>query len=1477
MSDTQSRAKEILVTAAAMASAEERQTYIDAQCGSDATLRGEVEQLLAHHAEAGGGGFLEPPAADTSQADLDPPVLLTPPGTVIGRYKLLEPIGEGGYGVVFMAEQTSPVQRRVALKIVKAGMDTRQVIARFEAERQALALMDHPNIAKVFDAGVTDTGRPYFVMELVKGVPITKYCDEHRLTPRDRLELFVQVCHAVQHAHQKGIIHRDLKPSNVIVALYDGKPVPKVIDFGVAKATGQQLTERTMFTGFGDVIGTPQYMSPEQAELNQLDIDTRSDIYSLGVLLYELLTGTTPIEHKRVREAALLEVLRVIREEEPPKPSTRLSTVAELPSIAAQRGLEPKKLSGLVHGELDWIVMKALEKDRSRRYDTANGFARDIERYLHDEPVQACPPSARYRLRKFLHKYRVPLAVAASFIVLLAAASVVSTWQAVRATRAEAISRANEAKARTEAAKATAISDLLQEMLSSASPSKEKAADYTVRQLLDDFSAGLGDQLKEQPEAEIAIRKTIATAYRRLALLDKAESQFRKAIELARRIRPDSFPLADLLVDYSWNVAQRGDAAGAEALAREALAIYQRRGADAKRVLQASYTVQQFLRTQSKHKEAQAVGEAALSFAHTAGQEDNLQVAAILQGLADSKSSTGQLQEAEALARRALELQRRLSDAQNTSTAWNLIVLGDVLNRQAKREEAERCYREALDIFIKNHFDWSHPSVHTAAGKLAAILKAKGDNAAVKELNLRERNALEKMLAQSPQDDRLRLRYGAILLELGEWQIAIDTCEPALVAIPARNGSSQGVSLLKFSSAYIELAHALAAQGRPEEAELVYLRGEKFFEAHAAENPQDSYYRHELGRLHNWRGLFLADQGRYQEAETAHRAALQVYEGLAGHVEGTREHFRRREIFWTYSNFALLYYRWGRGADAERATAQMLALGRQLAQEFPASRYDRWMRQLRNDIAMALATHPDPTKRLPQLAFKLASETVTEDPGDSSCWLALGNICRKYAERRGGNRSAEAAEMALKAVPFFDAASAEYEKRTSDAAWRREFAIAYEQVAIALTQTGESAAAEKAFREAQQVWMKLVAADNSEDNRWHLAINCELLGQELRQAGRLEMSVQSYQQALDTWEKLATESDKEDYRNHVTWQRATLVDLFRSQGKTAEADAVLQKAEAQCREAIRKQPGAAELHRSLADVLRDEGKLDEAIAAYSQVIARKPGDQDAWKQRGACYLRKGNLAAAAEYFTEAIKQKPDDAWYWHERAFCYECLGQHEKAIADISKAIELSDVDPDQRIRRAHSYKALGKIQQAEADYARAIELNPRFWESWHARGQLQAELGQWDKAAADFTKVIELEPKRSEGWTGRAFSHFHRQQWQQAIADFSKAIELAPDVHTNWYHRGHAYANLGKWEQAAADWGKLTEQWPNDPEGWYLRGAADMHLGRPDDALADLRQAIAKGFKDAQRLKLDGNFAPLGDNEQFKKLLASLEAKQK
>jgi serine/threonine protein kinase len=412
-----------LFLAAAELHAGDRDAYLSANIGDDAELRAAVERLLAAHEQP--APLLDRPAPGVPTADFAP--ISETVGTKIGPYKLMEQIGEGGFGLVFVAEQTEPVRRKVALKVIKPGMDSSQVIARFQAERQALAMMDHPNIARVLDAGATDSGRPFFVMELVRGIPITAYCDQNQLTPKERMELFVSVCHAIQHAHLKGVIHRDIKPSNVLVTSHDGKPVAKVIDFGVAKAIQQPLTERTIYTNFAQMIGTPLYMSPEQAEMSGLDIDTRSDIYSLGVLLYELLTGSTPLAKKRVAKAAYDESRRLIREEEPPKPSTRLSTSDSLASIAAQRHTEPAKLSKLVRGDLDWITMKALEKDRTRRYETANGLARDIQRYLADEVVEARPPSTAYRMRKFARKNRTALTTAVALVLLLVAGITAST------------------------------------------------------------------------------------------------------------------------------------------------------------------------------------------------------------------------------------------------------------------------------------------------------------------------------------------------------------------------------------------------------------------------------------------------------------------------------------------------------------------------------------------------------------------------------------------------------------------------------------------------------------------------------------------------------------------------------------------------------------------------------------------------------------------------------------------------------------------------------------------------------------------------------------------------------------------------------------------------------------------------------------------------------------------------------------------
>jgi serine/threonine protein kinase/Flp pilus assembly protein TadD len=545
----------------------DRAAYLDEVCRDNPGLRAELDALLAAHGRLGGDLFpitgqqLPDAACDAAEQATQGNGAEAIESIVSGRYKLLQQIGEGGMGTVFMAEQTHPVQRKVALKIIKPGMDSRQVIARFEAERQALALMDHPNIAKVLDAGtvggardqgrgasegapdflatspsslVPASGRPYFVMELVKGVPITRYSDEHRLTPKQRLELFLPVCQAIQHAHQKGIIHRDLKPSNVLVAEYDDKPVAKVIDFGVAKATGPRLTERTMFTEFGQVVGTLEYMSPEQAKLNALDIDTRSDIYALGVLLYELLTGTTPFEKKRLHEAAFYEMLRIIREEEPPTPSTRLSTTAKLPSIAANRGLEAEKLSGLVRGELDWIVMKCLEKDRNRRYETASGLARDVERYLHDEPVQACPPSASYRLRKFARRNKAVLTTAALVVAALLLGTGISVWQAIAATLArdaEMAARIELSAAKQLAeARAEKISRDLEQMNAANALLDSGRFNYLVVVRWAQAERDFTKAVETRPESS-AVWFERGTLYARLGLWDLAIADFAKSFE----------------------------------------------------------------------------------------------------------------------------------------------------------------------------------------------------------------------------------------------------------------------------------------------------------------------------------------------------------------------------------------------------------------------------------------------------------------------------------------------------------------------------------------------------------------------------------------------------------------------------------------------------------------------------------------------------------------------------------------------------------------------------------------------------------------------------------------------------------------------------------------------------------------------------------------------------------------------------------
>jgi serine/threonine protein kinase len=604
------RAKSLLLAASDLVDPAERAAYLERECGRDAELRGRVEALLTAH--DGAGPFLEGDATGTSEATaaetLDttaassaetrlPSELATgehrtddadfsfagapeadrPGGSaagqvIAGRYTLLEVLGEGGMGTGYRADQTDPVKRQVALKLIKIGMDSRTVLARFDAERQALALMDHPNIARVYDGGTTETGQPFFVMELVSGVPITEYCDHHRLSVRARLELFVTVCQAVQHAHQKGIIHRDLKPSNVLVTEVDGRPTPKIIDFGIAKATEFKLTDQSL-GDTGAIVGTPTYMSPEQADPSSMDIDTRTDVYALGVILYELLAGSPPLDAKQFKRGAILEMLRMVREVDPPKPSTKVSTAEALPSISANRGIEPAHLKRALQGDLDWIVMMALEKDRTRRFETANGFAADILRHLAYEPVQAAPPSRAYRLRKFVRKNRGAVIAASMVLLALVAGMAGTTWGLFEAKRSQVRAEAGEklagerlieveaerTKAEEEKTIAQAVRDFLQRkllgqanvtaqadaLLTAGGLAAEAKPNPTIRELLDRAAGELAEDKVEanfpkQPLLQAEIMLTVGDTYRGVGEYERAIGFVQRALALRKQhLGPD--------------------------------------------------------------------------------------------------------------------------------------------------------------------------------------------------------------------------------------------------------------------------------------------------------------------------------------------------------------------------------------------------------------------------------------------------------------------------------------------------------------------------------------------------------------------------------------------------------------------------------------------------------------------------------------------------------------------------------------------------------------------------------------------------------------------------------------------------------------------------------------------------------------------------------------------------------------------------
>jgi serine/threonine protein kinase/phage tail protein X len=946
--------------AAAELPVSERAAYLAAHCGDDPELRAAVERLLAAHEQP--AGILNQPVRgglDQTQALLSS----EQPGAIIaGRYKLIEAIGEGGMGTVWVAEQKEPVKRRVAIKLVKAGMDSRQVLARFEAERQALALMDHPHIAKVFDGGVTEQGRPFFVMEYVKGVPLTEYCDQARLSLKDRLNLFVPVCQAVQHAHQKGIIHRDLKPSNILICLYDGQPVPKVIDFGLAKAMHQALTDQSLYTAHGMMVGTPLYMSPEQAEHNNLDVDTRTDIYSLGVILYELLTGTTPLERQQLKQAAYHEILRLIKEVEPPKPSTRLSGSGSLPSVAAQRSIEPRQLAKALAGDLDWIVMKALDKERSRRYETANGLARDVERYLHDEAVEACPPSRAYRLKKFIHRNRALVtagsAVAAALLVGVAAfayqAQVARDQRdqavqarkaeseqrqlahderdrAVRAQRAEAEQRKladaaraaaeaqeaeaknQEAEARKQAAIAEAIARFQTDMLAAADPQKLLGDKVTVLQALEAAVQELDrGALQDQPLVEAGVRDTIGTTLQGLGRYDDAEPNLRKSLAIRRAALPAGHPdIAFGLNSLALLLQAQHKLAEAEPLYRESLQI--RRAAHPAGhpdIATSLNNLAMLLKDQNKLTEAEPLYREALEIlraAHPAGHPD---IAFGLNNLAVLLQAQNKLAEAEPLFRESLQIRRAALPAGHPNIATGLNNLAELLQAQNKLGEAEPLFREALQI-SRAALPAGHPDIAVSLNNLALLLVTQNKLAEAEPL-CREALQIRRVALPVGHPDIARsLNNLASLLQA---QNKLAEAEPLFREALQIRRAALPAGHPDIATGLNNLAGLLRNKNKLGEAEPLFREALEIWRA-----ALPAGHPHIATSLSNLASLLQA-QNKLAEAEPLFREALAIYRAAlpAGHPK----------IAFGLNNLAALLWNQNKLAEAEPLFREALEINR---------------------------------------------------------------------------------------------------------------------------------------------------------------------------------------------------------------------------------------------------------------------------------------------------------------------------------------------------------------------------------------------------------------------------------------------------------------------------------------------------------------------------------------------------------------------